>query len=307
MLSESKSGNLAYYALLVLTMVTWGISWPVSKLLVTLGTPLQVGFIRFLFASVVLLVINFTTNRAEQSRLRPKDYGQFALLALTGIFGYGILFLFGMKYTTASQGSVIAGSQPVIVSILAYLLYKETLAPRWRYLGYIPGFLGVAVIIGLQSLLEFNPDYLLGNMLVLGAMFFFATYSNLGKAVMKSHSSLVATAWGTFFGMVMFGAGAAVENRWSELRIDSGVFWVGILTLSLVTTVIGFVLYFVAIKRLGATRSAIFINLVPVFGTLFSVLLLGEVIQWTLLLGMGLILTGITIINLPIANRGAKN
>ena len=61
----------------------------------------------------------------------------------------------------------------------------------------------------------------------------------------------------------------------------------------------GFVIYYWGIKNLGATRTGIFLNLVPVFGTVFSVLVLGEEIYWTFLLGLVLVVVGVMIINFP--------
>jgi drug/metabolite transporter (DMT)-like permease len=62
---------------------------------------------------------------------------------------------------------------------------------------------------------------------------------------------------------------------------------------------VGFVIYYSGIRSLGATRAGIFLNLVPVFGTVFSVLVLGEQVYITFILGLVLVVLGVAIINLP--------
>ena len=285
--------------MLVVAMAFWGLSWPISKSLVEGYSPFLVGFFRFLFAAIVYVPIVLFFYWKQIKTYSAKTFLQFFILGLLGIFGYGILFLYGMRLTNASQGAVLAGTQPVLISTLAFIFYREKLSPKWRYIGFIFSLLGVLIIFGIQSLLEFNRDILLGNILVLVALMLFASYSIYGKKVMENHSSLEATAGATLFGMILFGIGAAITDPWSQLKSTTIQFWGGIILLALGTTVISFFFYFYAIKQIGATRTGAFINLVPVFGTFFSVLILEETLPWTLLFGLLAISLGIFIINFP--------
>jgi drug/metabolite transporter (DMT)-like permease len=285
--------------MLVVAMAFWGLSWPISKSLVDGYSPILVGFLRFFIAAIIYIPIVFFMYWKQIITYSAKTYLQFFILGLLGIFGYGILFLYGMQRTTASQGSVLAGTQPVLISTLAFLFYREKLYPKWRYIGFIFSLIGVFIIIGIQSLLEFNKDYILGNILVLVALMLFASYTIYGKKVMENHSSLESTAGATLFGMILFGIGAVVMNPWDQLHSATIQFWGGILLLAIGTTVISFFLYFYAIKKMGPTRTGVFINLVPVFGTFFSVLILEEPIPITLIYGLLSISVGILIINFP--------
>jgi drug/metabolite transporter (DMT)-like permease len=116
---------------------------------------------------------------------------------------------------------------------------------------------------------------------------------------MKDHSAYETTTWASVFGMFMFGGTALFENKWEQVQWNSGLFWLLILILALFVTVVSFVSFFYAINRIGATKTGIFINLVPVFGTVFSWLILEEPISFTLLLGLALISAGIILINFP--------
>ncbi len=282
-------------------MLFWGFSWPLAKILVPLATSFQIGFFRFIIASFVYLIIFLIKFRANFRKYTWKSFLQFFILGLLGIFGYGILFLTAMRYTTSAQGAVLAGIQPAILSVFGSLIHKEHLSPKWRYWGLLFSFAGVLVIIGIAPFFDFNRDHLIGNLVVILAFLCFAGYSIYGKTVMQSHSAFETTTWASTFGAVMFGSAALIENRWVELQWNSGIFWLSIVVMALFITVVSFLFYFVAIKRIGATKSGIFINLVPVFGTLSSVIIFpDETLSWTLWVGLILISIGILFINFPL-------
>jgi len=301
-----KQSHTLDYFLIVITMFFWGLSWPITKILVPLATSFQIGFFRFIFASSIYLIIFFIKFRGNIGKYTLKTCVQFFILGLLGIFGYGILFLTALRYTTSAQGAVLAGIQPAIITILSRLIHKERLVPRWRYFGLIFSFTGVVVIVGIAPFIDFNSQYLIGNSIVVIAFLFFAAYSVYGKSVMQTHSAFETTTWAAFFGAIMFGGMALIENRWDQLQWKSGIFWISILILAIFVTVISFFCYFFVIKRIGATKTGIFINLVPVFGVLSSVILLGEKISWTLWVGLLLICVGIVLINFPL-NKQSKS
>jgi drug/metabolite transporter (DMT)-like permease len=223
----------------------------------------------------------------------------FLMLGLTGAFGYGVFFFIGLKFTTAAQGAIIAGINPASVSIFAHLFFKEKLERKWQYVGFGISFLGIIFVIGIQSLLDFRINYLIGNLLILMAMGCWGLYTSISKKTMQTHSPFEATAGGVFFGMVFFGVGAITEEFWTLPGITSWTFWLGVITLGVFVTVVSFSCYSISVDSIGPTKSAIFINLVPIFGTIFSVFFLQEQIYWTFLVGLLLVIIGIFIINFP--------
>ncbi len=297
-----------YYVLLVLTMAFWGASWPVARVLVQIAPQLTIGFFRFLVASIFFLVLLILVHQRQNRQVSffPKNHYDllwFFSLGFVGIFGYGVLFLVGMKFTTAAQGAIIAGINPVSVSIFAHLLHKERFNYKWKYVGFLFSFLGIIFVIGIQALIQFKAEYLIGNLLILTAMAFWGLYSSLGKFVMKKHSSLTTTAGAVFFGAILFGIGSVTEGFWRLSLFNNLIFVVGIVFLGFFVTFLGFYFYFLGVRNIGASRSSIFINLVPIFGTIFSAWMLGEVIYWTFFIGLVLVLIGITIINFPEKRR----
>lgn len=280
-------------------MVFWGGSWVSAQIVVSVGPPMTVGFFRFFTASLIYLPILIATQRDSIKAYTSRDLSLFFVIGLIGIFGYGILFLIGMQFTTAAQGSIIAGINPVTVSLLAFLFLHERLTPKWRYIGFFFSFMGIVFVVGIQAVLDFQFEYLIGNLILICAMFTWGLYSIIGKSIMRGRSSLEATAMGIFFGTLLFFVGALFEQFWTLPLMYDLTFWLNILYLGIIVTVLGFLFYFLAIKNVGASKSAVFIALVPVFGTLFSFILLQEPIYPTFIIGLVLVIIGILLINYP--------
>ncbi len=288
------------YFMLVVTMILWGGSWPITHELVRVAPPFTIGFFRFFIASLLFLPALYMYNGNLKMGYSRDNFFWFFLLGLLGGFGYGIFFFIGLSHTTAAQGAIIAGVNPAFISIFAHIFHKERLAKKWMYTGFFISITGVFFVIGVQAFINYNREHLIGNLLIVCAMLCWGMYSNVGKHVMKKHSSLQATAGGALIGMILFGIAAITEKIWTlEILRNVKNFWLPVIYLASMATFLGFWLYFRAIKIIGATNSSIFINLVPIFGTFLSWLFLGETIYWTFIIGLILIITGITIINYP--------
>jgi len=296
---EPTKSSLRYYAMLVIAMAFWGGSWPSGDIIVGIAPPMTIGFFRFLIASILFVILLFTMETESRRIFQRSNFKILFLVGFTGIFGYGVLFLTGMRFTTAAQGSIIAGFNPATVSLVAHVYHKERLPKRWQYTGFLLAFLGVIFVVGIQALLDFNIDYLIGNLIILGAMFTWGLYSSVGKEAMKTLSPLEVTTGGSIIGTLLFGMGALTEEIWTLPALVDPVFWINAIYLGSCVTFIGFLFYFISIKELGATRAGGFINLVPVFGTIFSYVILKEVIYWTYAIGLILVIIGIIIINYP--------
>ena len=303
-----RSDSKIYYLPLVLAMFFWGGSWVSAKILVSevVAPPMTIGFFRFLIASILFLILMTIQRPSPIKRYKRSDIKHLVGLGLTGIFGYGMFFLVGMSFTTAAQGSIIAGVNPITVSLFAHLIHNEKLQEKWQYSGFLISFIGIFFVIGVQSILDFRPEYLLGNLLILCAMMIWGVYSSLGKSAMKNLTSIEATGGGVFVGTVLFGIGAAQEQFWTLEIMSNITFWIQVSYLGFAVTFLGFLFYFQSIKKLGATKTAIFINLVPVFGTLLSAIFLSEQIVWTFIVGLILVISGVTIINLNRRNSSEE-
>ena len=162
-------------------------------------------------------------------------------------------------------------------------------------------------VVGVQALIDFHLDYFIGDLTILCAMITWGIYSSIGKEAMKTMTPLEMNTGGAMIGSMLFGIGALYEQVWTLPALVDPFFWVNVFYLGAFVTVVGFLFYFISIKELGATRAGGFINLVPVFGTLFSAIIIPtEPIYWTFAAGLVLVVIGITIINFPTKSEVMK-
>jgi drug/metabolite transporter (DMT)-like permease len=282
-------------------MAFWGGSWVSADITVTLAPPMTIGFFRFFIASILFLFLLLVTEPESRTFFKRSNLKWLFLVGLTGIFGYGVLFLTGMNFTTAAQGAIIAGFNPVTVSIVAHLIHGERLKRKWQYSGFVFAFAGIVFVVGIQALIDFRLEYLIGNLTILMAMITWGIYSSIGKEAMKTMTPLEVNTGGAIIGSILFGIGALFEQIWGLPALTNPIFWMNAIYLGAFVTFIGFLFYFIGINELGATRAGGFINLVPVFGTFFSAIFLPEdPIYWTFGVGLVLVVCGISIINFPI-------
>ena len=297
--------NSKYYGMLVAATFFWGGSWVSAKILVSdVGAPpFTIGFFRFLSASLCFLILLLLMGKKPHHTFTKQNLKLIILLGLTGVFGYNVFFLVGLMFTTAAQGAIIAGANPATISLFAHIIHGERLCKKWKYSGFVLSFTGIIFVVGIQALLDFQLEHLIGNLIIFCAMLTWGLYSAIGKKAMDVMTPIEATASGVMIGTIIFGIGACYESFWTLPAMVNPTFWINVLFLGVFVTFLGLIFYFQPIEKLGATRTAVFINLVPVFGTILSVLFLVEPIYWTFLVGLALVITGITIINFPKRGR----
>ncbi|MHA2271674.1 MAG: DMT family transporter [Candidatus Hodarchaeales archaeon] len=279
------------YALLVLAMVCWGGSWVSGKIISDFAAPLTIAFWRFVFASVFLLPALWLTSRKPLS-IDKKDIPSFFFLGLTGVAIYNFLFLTGLRYTTASSGALIAGSNPVLISTFAVLFLGESRSLH-KVLGILCGMVGVTLVIGVDAL---EGTHWEGNILIFLGMVAWASYSTRIKQLTSRYSSFELTTYGVVCGTLILFPLALLE--WNSELYEPGHLhiWGGILYLAIFATCVGFVLFNRSLKRIGASRTAIFINLVPIFGSTLAILLLDETLTLLKVLGLVFVIGGVLII-----------
>ncbi len=296
------SSALRYYAMLVGAMVLWGASWVSKKIAVSAAPPLTIGFLRFASASVVFLIFMIAIKRPPHRTFSKSDLKALLPIGIVGVFGYETMELLGLQLTTAAQGAIIDGFQPVTIAIFAFIILRENLARRWQYIGFLFGFLGIISVVGTQFLAGLG-EHVLGDIVLIGATCVWAIYSALGKRAMGSMDALDMTAGGIFIGTIFFGITSLTEEWWLLPAMSDPIFWANILFLGMIMTFLCFLLYFESIRNIGATRAGIFVSLIPVSGTILSFLVLNEAILSSFWLGLFLVTIGIVITNFPVSDR----
>ncbi|QXE90148.1 DMT family transporter [Geomonas subterranea] len=294
------SGNLKpVYLKLVLTTFFWGGTFVAARLAVKEAPPFFAAATRFAVAAACLIALTAWYARREKKPFPAprsvRESGLLLSLGLTGIFCYNALFFTGLKLTTATSGALIVAINPLLTAVISALWLRERVSLT-QGMGLMVSLLGVCVVISKGSWavlagFAFNK----GDLIMLGAPLCWALYSILGKKALATFTPLAATAYASLFGAALLLPAALVEHAalggpWPSF---SWVGWLAILQLALLGTVVGFVWWYQGVGRIGASRAAVFVNLVPFFGALQAALVLGERVVLPQLCGGLLVVAGV--------------
>ncbi len=284
------------YFSLVLTMFLWGGTFIAGRLLAESVEPASAAFLRFLIASITMIAV---TRLVEKKFILPPKrlWLPLILLGMTGVFAYNVFFFSGLQYINAGRASLIISCTPLVITIFAATFLHERLTAL-KAAGVLLSLVGAIVVISNGhpgSLLSggFGP----GEQAMLGCVLSWSAYSLIGRSVLKTISPLTAVCYSSIIGTCLLLIPATREGLFERLSTITTLDWASLAYLGIGGTALGFSFYYLAIKKIGATRSGIFINLVPLFSILLSWLILGESVKPIVLAGGLLVLTGVSLTN----------
>jgi len=284
------------YAKLVLMAVFWSGVFPAVNILLQSMGVFTAVFLRFWWASVILLVLlRFREHRLP--RLSPRETVLVAGLGLLGITLYNSLFTAGLALVEASRAALIVPANPAFTALFAALLLKERLGGA-RAAGVALSVTGALwVLCRGDPLAVAQLDFGLGEFLLVLCIFGWSAYTLLGRVALATVSPLALTAYSMLAGTLPLAIPAWFED--DSLARVSWQGWTAMAYLVTLGTVVPFLWYSEGVKALGAARAAQFINLVPPLAVAESILLLGETFTPALFVGAGLVVAGLYLINRP--------
>lgn len=269
--------------------VLWAGAFISGKLSVSAVPPEMVAFLRFLIAGVVLLGL---LALRKELRVDRKDLLLVAGLGATGIAAYNLFFFWGLRFAPASDGAMIIPTlNPLITLLAAAPILGETLTPR-KLTGAAISLVGqVLIFSSLFRSAAGDAGRLTGDLLFAASAISWSTYSILGRIAARRFTPLASTTWASAAGALLILPFAAWTFPGSSGYTPA--FWANAFYLGLGATVGGFVLWSRGVHRLGASRAAVFINLVPVFTVVMAYQFLGEQPDGMQVLGMLVVLSGV--------------
>jgi drug/metabolite transporter (DMT)-like permease len=291
--AESPEARRTAYLFLTLTAVFFGGTWVAGKLGVESIPPLTLAAFRFSLASLLLFAW-VTRLPARPPRATVRDLPLILALGSTAVAGYNVLFLYGLKLAPASDGAIIVpGLAPVFTAALAWPVLNERMTPT-RAAGLATAIVGLVLVMNPTG--EHDRDRLLGDLLFLFGAGCWAIYSVIGKSAIARFGAVGATLYATVSGALMLLPFAILERGWEALAAAPMQAWLGVLYLGVFGTVIAFVFFYEGVSRVGAARASAFAFLVPIFGVLSSVALLGERLSPVTLAGGLFVLAGLGLV-----------
>lgn len=277
-----------YLPLLVLGTAFWGISFPLSKEAYDTVHPYAFMFYRFLIAALVLSIVFYKqVLKLDRSTLKKG--------VISGIFLFmGICWqTVGLKYTTSSNASFIAGIEVVLIPVFAFLFMRKAIQPK-IWIACVLALIGLYTIAMSSGLSNFR----IGDLMVFVGSLFYATYVlYVGKvsAVKKGEQSkmdarsfvvvqlLVCAIFSGTLTLTTQGVNGIV------IPMSSNV-WMSLLFVGVLSTAYMYCIQNIAQRYIEPEKIALTYLCEPIFATLFAFLLLGENITMSTIVGGSLIL-----------------
>ncbi len=279
----------------------WGASWPWGRVIAQSMPPLAAAFVRFLLASVVLLVWMQRSGRLPAlARMRPRQWLGMACAAAAGVLGYSTFFLYALQLVPAGKAAIVITLNPAVTLLLAALLFREAL--NWTIgLGVAMAIAGAlwALGSGVQTQALASPLGM-GELLLLGCVLCWVAYTLIGRVVLASIDAVTTSTLTAVLGAAMLLAASLVvegPQAWTEMAGAPLQVWVCLVALALGSTALAYAWYFQGVKDLGAGAAAGYMALVPVFGVLFSSLWLDEPVGFALVAGGLLAIFGMVVMH----------
>jgi drug/metabolite transporter (DMT)-like permease len=277
-------------ACVALTALGWGLNWPVTKSLIAACPPLSARGLSGLVAGPLLFCV--AALRGEALVVPRRLWGQLATTALLNVSAWMGLTTASLLWLPAGQAATLAYTMPVWATLLAWPALGER--PTWGQAGAVlSGLSGALVLVGGTSL-RLDTTRLPGVALALSAAVLFAFGTVRSKRAPVPLPRVALTAWQITLGCIPLLVGGLLFEH-MRLGALSPVGWAALLYAALVSMGVCYVLWFAAINRLRATAAATGTLLTPVIGVVASSLALGDPLNWSQAVSLGLVVTGIVL------------
>lgn len=282
----------------ILACIIWSGNFIVARAVINDVPPITLSFFRW--ASATLMLFPFVIRQFSREKKIILQHKQYFFW--TSLFGVAIFntFLYIAAHTTSAINMALIGtcSSPIFAVFLAAWFLKERVS-RLRIIGMLVMLTGIIYLVvrgSFEKLMNFH--FTTGDIWVLGAAVFFAGYNVLVRKKPSEISPIVFLFTTFLVGSILLLPFCLWEVQYSQpIEWTSDLLFI-VLYLGLGTSVIAFLLWNSAIARLGAARTALFGNLIPLFSSFEAVWLLNEEITLVHMFSGMLIIAGLVIVNL---------
>ncbi len=289
--------KLTAYVLLLVIGAIWGSHFVLNEVAIRSLPPVTIATLRALFGAITLAVIlqvsQYRKNSDTDNNAPPLQRWQ--QLFFIGLFEATLPFFlmsWGQQFTESSLAAILMSTTPIYTTLLARLLLPGSVLRLGNFISLGLGCTGVIFLVGVVGFLPLTGN-VLGKMALLLAAFSFALALVLIKkfsvgSPIRSARNLLFCAFLQLLPIAIF-----VDRPWLlHPRLDS---LIAVLISGILGAGVAYTLYFILIDQKGPTFAALTNYIVPLFASLFGIVLLGEVITPSMLAALGLIIAAVAI------------
>jgi drug/metabolite transporter (DMT)-like permease len=280
------------WSLIFILSILWGGSFFFVGVAVKELPPLTIVLGRVALASTILLAIVYL--KGDKMPSSPGLWGAFIIMgALNNLIPFSLI-VWGQTHIQSGLASILNAMTPIFSVVLAHFLTREERLTSHRISGLAIGWMGVAVLIGIESLRGFGVE-VMGQIAVLGATLSYALAAIYGRRFKGLSPIVVATGMLCGSTLMMTPLALFIEQPWDVSPSAASV--MAIFGLAAISTSLAYIIYFRVLATAGATNLLLVTFLIPLSAIFLGVMVLGEQLGWNAFVGMGLIFMGLIAID----------
>ncbi|WAA10086.1 DMT family transporter [Fervidibacillus albus] len=287
---QLKNNRVFLWATIIVITFLWGYAWVLMKASLSYMGPFAFSAFRFGTGTLTLFFL------LSVFRLGIPEKKYWFPLFVVGMLQTAFVFLsvmYGLLFIGAGKASILLYSMPLWSSLLAVKFLGEKMTVT-KSIGLTMGIFGLLIIVGIDFLLEQEGKVVFGELLILFGALSWAISNIYYRKTLEGLSKLQASAFQMFFGTI----GIFIAYRLTEW--GQPIHWTGlsifyVLFTGAIASALCFTIWFFIISSVDMATATISTLLVPIFGLLFSHVLLGEAITVETMVGSLFIILGIVI------------
>lgn len=290
-MADERYSPLAITALL-LAVIMWASSFPLLKLALNYMPPVTLAAVRYSIAGSILVLLIFAKFGMVKSLQELRgDWKILTFLGLVGVALPNATLNIGLQFTTASVSSIIQACGPVFTVALAVIFLKERLGGA-KIAGTILAIFGTLLLIS-QGGVDLDNSTFVGNLFVLLSAMFYSISGVVTKKALERHHPLTITGWNIAIGSLFLCLFSPIEFGQTVAFPPDMI--VILLILAVFPGCLAFLFYNYVLQKKDLSSISFFVYLIPVFSTVISMAVLGEVITAETVLFASLVIAGVAL------------
>ena len=278
-MAASSPSRTVTYLLLASLSIVWGLGFVAIRVADLELSPTSLALLRWLIASVgFLAVLPFTKSKAPFER---RDLPRLVVLALTNVAGYNLAVNYAEKSISSGLTSILVALGPVFMVVLSSFVLRERIGKRVVY-ALMLAVLG-SILLSFADL-NLNGSAISGSAeAILGALFY-AVFTVASKPLIQKYGALPVCIWASVLGTAFLLPFASSEflHQVSSLSLEG---WSALLYLSIISSVVGYLVYYTMIGRGAISTLSVQLYLIPIVSVIAGVLILHEQVTVLMLIG----------------------
>ncbi|EJR68387.1 DMT family transporter [Bacillus toyonensis] len=279
--------------LLILSVVMiWGINYTIAKYGLVEFTVIEFTAIRMMAAAPLLLLLTFFIEKSLY--VERKDIPRLIVVSFVGIVLYQTLFMETVKYTSATNASLLISISPIFTTLFAVFLKQEKFSSR-KLIGSMIAFVGAALVLVAGHSLA-SSFY--GNGIGMITSICWGLYPVLAGPLIKKYSALRVTAWSALVGAIPLLLLSGPHVFVMPFLITKGMTLFALLYSIFFVTVFGLVMWYIGVQKIGASHTMVYMYITPIVAVLFAAIWANESISVQQMIGGIIIFFGLWFVKL---------